>query len=78
MTHRQLGDMTAELVDGPRPGQELGALMGQLLDVFGRRCSVDGQKAAQQGSGADLIDCVPWGEPISAADRPSQPVRRSR
>ena len=74
----QLPHLPAELVDGPRPEQELGALMGQLLDVFGRRYSADCQKAAQQASGADLIEYVPWGEPISAADRPSQPVRQSR
>lgn len=74
----QLPHLPAELVDGPRPEQELGALMGQLLDVFGRRYLADCQKAAQQASGADLIEYVPWGEPISAADRPSQPVRQSR
>lgn len=74
----QLPHLPAELVDGPRPEQELGALMGRLSAVFERRYRQDMQATAEQASGADLIEYVPRGEPISAADTPAQPAPRSR
>lgn len=74
----QLPHLPAELVDEPRPEHELGALMGGLSAVFERRYRQDVQAAAEQASGADLIEYVPRGEPISAADTPAQPAPRSR
>ncbi|MGJ7540103.1 hypothetical protein ACSFCK_07480 [Brevibacterium luteolum] len=74
----QLPHLPAELVDEPRPEHELGALMGRLSAVFERRYRQDVQATAEQASGADLIEYVPRGEPISAADTPAQPAPRSR